>query len=73
MSGALAERDFVAKLHRAGFVGVEAPYRQPVGVDDCEIYPLFGDEVIALMRALIPPERQDRVATAVVLRARRQA
>ena len=70
MAGALTERDFVAKLEQAGFEDVELLHREPVGVDDCALYPLFTDELLALMRRLIPPERQNAVATAVVVRAR---
>jgi arsenite methyltransferase len=69
VSGALAEEDFIAKLERAGFDEVEILDREPLSVDDCALYPLFGDEVIELMRELIPQERQNAVATAVVVRA----
>ncbi len=71
MAGALAERDFVAKLEKAGFTDIEVVDRQPVSIDDFALYPLFTDELIALMRKLIPPARQAAVATAVVVRARR--
>lgn len=70
MSGALAERDFVAKLERAGFVDVEIVAREPRSIDDFELYPLFTAELLGLMRALIPLEQQTSVATAVVVRAR---
>lgn len=43
----------------------------PVGVDDCEQYPLFTPELIALMRRLIPPERQATVARSVIFSARK--
>lgn len=71
MAGALAERDFVEKLERAGFEDIEVLERRPVSVDDCAMYPLFDGELIALMRRLIPPESQNEVAVAVVVRARR--
>jgi arsenite methyltransferase len=71
VAGALAERDFVAKLEKAGFEGVEVVDRQPVSVEDFTLYPLFTDDLIDLMRRLIPPERQGAVATAVVVRAER--
>jgi len=70
VAGALTERDFVAKLERAGFVEIEVLQRKPMTVDDCELYPLFTVEVLELMRDLLPPERQSAVATAVVIRAR---
>lgn len=70
MSGALAERDFVEKLHRVGFVDVEVLERSPWGVKEVELYPLFTDDLRALLYTLIPPERQDRIATSVVIKAR---
>lgn len=69
VAGALAEPDFVRKLERAGFVDVEVRHREPLSIDDCALYPLFSDEVIILMRTLIPFERQQHVAIAVVVTA----
>ena len=40
-----------------------------MGVGDCALYPLFTDDLLELMRTLIPEERQERVATAIVLKA----
>lgn len=71
MSGALTERDFVRKLDQAGFVDVEIVERTPLGVDEWALYPLFTEELLELMRTLIAPERQARVGTAIVLKARR--
>jgi arsenite methyltransferase len=73
VSGALAEDDFVEKLERAGLAEVEVLNRESLSVDDCALYPLFPDDLIALMRRLIPAERQDAVAVSVVVRARRPA
>jgi arsenite methyltransferase len=70
VAGALAERDFVTKLEKAGFVDVEVVTREPRSIDDFTMYPLFTPELIDLMRRLIPPEQQSSVATAVVVRAR---
>ncbi len=70
MAGALTERDFVTKLERAGFTKIEIPERSPMGVDDCALYPLFTNEVLDLMRTLIPPQRQQTIGTAIVVRAR---
>ncbi|MFD2093157.1 methyltransferase domain-containing protein [Blastococcus deserti] len=69
VAGALAEDEFVHQLERSGFVDVEVLTRQPLGVDDCALYPLFPDEVIELMRILIPPARQTHVAVSVIVRA----
>lgn len=69
VAGALAEGDFVRKLERAGFVDVEVLERAQLGIDDCALYPLFSDEVIALMRRLIPADRHAAVAVSVVVKA----
>jgi len=69
VSGALAEDDFIRQLERAGFRGVEIVSREPLTVDDCALYPLFDADVIKLMRSLIPRERQDAVAVAVIVKA----
>jgi SAM-dependent methyltransferase len=69
ITGALAEHDFVHKLERAGFRGVEVLHRQPLSIDDCALYPLFSDQVIQLMRQLIPPTKHGAVAVSVVVRA----
>jgi hypothetical protein len=71
VSGALAERDFVERIEKAGFLDVAILERRPVGVPDCALYPLFTPDLLDLMRRLIPPEGQERVATAIVLTARR--
>jgi arsenite methyltransferase len=70
VSGALAERDFVEKLQKVGFVDVHVVHRNPWGIDDCELYPLFGDDLITLMRRLIPPESQGHVGESIVIKAR---
>jgi hypothetical protein len=69
VAGALTERDFVSKLETAGFVDVEVLERSPMGVEDCALYPLFTADLLDLMRQLIPPDRQDEVGVAVVVRA----
>ena len=69
MSGALAERDFVEKLERAGFVGIEIPHREPWGVEDCAMYPLFTPELIDLMRRLIPERDQADIGASIVIKA----
>jgi arsenite methyltransferase len=70
VAGALTERDFVAKLEKAGFRDVEVLEHSPMGVDDLALYPLFTPDVLELMRRLIPAERQGAVAVAVVVRTR---
>lgn len=70
MSGALAERDFVIKLTRAGFRDIVIAERRPWGIDDCQMYPLFDDDLVALMRRTIPAERWSRVGDSIVVKAR---
>jgi arsenite methyltransferase len=70
VAGALTERDFVAKLEKAGFRDVEVLERSLLGVDDLALYPLFTPDVLELMRRLIPAERRGAVAVAVVVRTR---
>jgi len=67
----LAERVFASKVQKVGFVDIQRGEELPVGVDDCEQYPLFTPELIALMRRLIPPERQATVARSVIFSARK--
>jgi len=71
VAGALTERDFVKKLERAGFVEIEVLERTPMGIDDCALFPLFTDELLAIMRRLIPSERLDKIAASAIIRARR--
>jgi hypothetical protein len=71
VAGALTERDFVEKIEKAGFGEIKVHHREPVSVDDLALYPLFTSELIELMRTLIPPERQDAVATSVVITTKR--
>lgn len=70
MSGALTERDFVAKLEKAGFADVEVVEREPLGIDRMASYPLFTDDLIELMHRLIPAHRHDRIVVAIVVTAR---
>lgn len=69
VAGALAEDDFVHKLNRAGFHDVQILSHDPLGIDDCALYPLFSTEVIGLMRRLIPTENHEKVAIAIVITA----
>lgn len=71
MSGALAERVFAHKLAKVGFTDVEVLERQPFGLADASRYPLFTEELIALMRRLLSEEEQAEVAVAVTVAARK--
>lgn len=45
--------------------------RTPMGIDDCALYPLFTEELLAIMRDVIPGERLDRIGVCAIIRARR--
>jgi arsenite methyltransferase len=70
VSGALAERDFVKKLEKAGFIDIEVVNRVPFSIDDCALYPLFDDDLIQLMKETISPDKQHSVAMSVVVKAK---
>lgn len=40
-------------------------------MDDLALYPLFTSDLVALMRTLIAPDRQNAVATAIIVTATR--
>ena len=50
MSRALTERDFVEKLQRDGLSEIEVLQHEPIGIDDCALYPPFDDKLLVLMR-----------------------
>jgi hypothetical protein len=64
-----AKDDVVHKLPRAEFARAQVLRREPLSIDNCTLCPLFSDEVIALMRRLIPTERRSQPAVAVVVKA----
>lgn len=67
----MAERDFAEKLDRAGFVDVDVVERRAWSIDDCRRYPLFSEELIALMWRLLPPVQHDSVASVLTFTARK--
>lgn len=54
-----------------GFTDLEVFGHTPYGVDDVVPYPLFPDELIAVMRKVLPPARRRHLATAAIVRARK--
>jgi len=44
--------------------------REPLSIDNCALYPLFDDELLALMRRVIALDKQHAVGVAVIFRAR---
>lgn len=72
MSGALAERVFVDKLHAVGLDDVEIVDRRPFGLQEAAQYPLFTAELIGVMRKLLPRRQQGRVAIAMTVTAHKR-
>lgn len=73
IAGALSEDVFTRKLQKAGLADVRMSERIPFSIEDVAVYPLFEDEVIALMKRLIPEPEQARIATSVIVHARKPA
>ena len=73
LSGALSEFALYKGVRRAGFREVSIEPLAPFGIAECGLYPLFGDELLALLRARLPVERHDRIAMSVLVRARKPA
>jgi arsenite methyltransferase len=73
LSGALSEIALYKGVRRAGFGEVSIEPLAPFGISECALYPLFGQELLALLRARVPAERQGRIATSVFVRARKPA
>lgn len=65
----MTERVFVKKLSRAGFKDIDVYGHISYGIDEIAVYPLFPDELIEVMRKVLPAERQHHLVTAVVVRA----
>jgi SAM-dependent methyltransferase len=73
LSGALSEISLYKGLRRAGFREVSIQPLEPFGIAECALYPLFGDELLALLRARVPPERHGRIAVSVLAQGRKPA
>ena len=69
MSGALAERVFVSKLHRVGFHDIQIVDRFGFSLERAADYPLFTPDLIALMRQLIPADRHHQIAISLIITA----
>jgi hypothetical protein len=69
----MAERVFARKIQKVGFTDVWIGEKQPFGIEQAAVFPLFTDEVIELMRTLIPAERRDSVAISLIAKARKPA
>jgi arsenite methyltransferase len=73
LSGALSEVALYKGVRRAGFREVSIEPLEPFGLEECALYPLFGDDLLALLRERLPVERHDRIAASVLVRARKPA
>jgi arsenite methyltransferase len=73
LSGALSEIALYKGVRRAGFRDVSIEPLEPFGIEECALYPLFGEELLALLRERVPAERHDRIAASVLVRARKPA
>jgi SAM-dependent methyltransferase/TusA-related sulfurtransferase len=70
VAGVLTVDAFTEKLLRFGFEEVQIVYRRAFGIDDCLTYPLFTDDLIALMKKFIPGERLNEIVTQIVITGR---
>lgn len=70
-AGAMAERALLRALDRVGLVDITIRERHPFGVEDCARFPLFTPDLLDVMRATIPAQRQPTIATVVTVTARR--
>jgi arsenite methyltransferase len=68
LSGALSEIALYKGLRRAGFRDVDMEPLGDFGIEECALYPLFNDELLGLLRRLVPAERLGRIARNVFVR-----
>ena len=73
LSGALSESALYKGLRRAGFRQVAIQPIDRFGIAECALYPLFTEELLALLRRLVPRDRHDQIATSVFVTARKPA
>lgn len=73
LSGALSEMALYKGLRRAGFREVRITAMHPFAIADAELYPLFSDELLDLLRTRVTRERHDRIAQSVFVSARKPA
>jgi SAM-dependent methyltransferase len=73
LSGALSKIAMYKGVRRGGFRDVAIDPIESFGIAECALYPLFDDELLDLLRARVPPERHDRIATSVLVRASKPA
>jgi hypothetical protein len=69
----LSEIALYKGLRRAGFGDVAIESLGHFGIEECALFPLFNDDLLDLLRLRVPPERHDRIANSVLVRARKGA
>jgi SAM-dependent methyltransferase len=69
IAGALSEAVLARKLDNVGFTDVTLSERIAFSLDDVLLYPLFTDDVVDLMRRLLSPTAQEKVAVSLVAHA----
>jgi hypothetical protein len=70
IAGAVSERVLRRKLVRAGFTGIEVTGHVPFTLDDVALYPLFTEDVVDLMRQLLPQSALEQIAIGVIVHGR---
>ena len=73
LSGAMSETALYKGLRRAGFRDVGIEPLDDFGIEECALYPLFNDDLLGLLRRLVPTERHHRIARSVFVGARKPA
>lgn len=56
-------------MEKVGFTRVQVVERVPFGIDEAALYPLFDDDLIDLMKRLIPESSHHRIATSITVTA----
>jgi SAM-dependent methyltransferase len=73
LSGALSEIALYKGVRRVGFREVSIEPLAPFGIAEAALYPIFSDELLALLRERVPAERHDRIAMSVLVHAHKPA
>lgn len=71
LSGALSETALYKGLRRAGFRQVAIQPINRFGIAECALYPLFTEDLLALLRRVVPGDRHEQIATSVFVSARK--
>ena len=72
LSGALSERALHRALRRAGFGAIAIERQHRFGIEECSLYPLFGPDLLDLLRERVRQERHDQIAQGVLVRGRKR-